>query len=148
MSKDTFYVIKLVSDKTDEDGFVIEDKEGIKVVSGAFHTDVTQYKDYNKALHALRRIKPEAHGFKSYILSNTALINDLKMRHGDQLKEAAGMVYIENEAGEKLHFNSKEEAYFFDPRDIGYPVWKTRSEAEFFLKMKGIENGIVKEIKK
>lgn len=128
-----FYVIKCVNSEG-EVGWLVDHKEGIQLVVGGFHSDITQFKTYQKAQIFLLHNKIERNGTRAYIVSNEQLMKEMGTGNiPGVMIGTSEMCYIENERGEKLFFDPKQQAYHFEADDVGYCCWKTKEDAEKFI---------------
>lgn len=90
-----FYVIKLIN-HNGERGYLIDSPDGIKIVTGGVHTDITQFETEKAASCFIREKKIERRGVKAYIRSNTDMINDAQIveNHGISRFEQIPVLYL------------------------------------------------------
>jgi len=51
------------------------------------------------------------------------------------MDNAEGKYYLTNENGQKCFYNTKEDSYYFEDREVGYCVWDSESEIKQFAKV-------------
>lgn len=144
---DVFYVIKGVK-KNGEFGYLIDAAEGVEFVVGAYNIYVTQFKTYQKAQHFIRKIKHDAWDLEFYIQSNSDILKEVENGTLDGIKASPvsdNMCYMENEQGEKLCFDTKENGYYFDDVTVGYCCWKSTEQAEALIKAYDLPGIIIKQ---
>jgi hypothetical protein len=142
---DKFYVIKVINNRTGERGYVIDSKEGIMIADG-FHINTTQFETEKEARQFIKDRKLERGGFTAHIRSNQDVMKEEK---GGNLKPAEKDVfYIENELGEKLFYDSKEEGYFYKMGDAGYPCWFSEVDIKRFIEAYKLDDAIIKKMEK
>jgi hypothetical protein len=141
-----FYVIKLINTRNGERGYVIHGTSGIILSINGVHPDVTQFESEIDARIFIKNNRLERNGMTAHIRSNQDLINEEK---GNNLKTPdCDLFYIENNFGEKLFFDSKMDGYLFKYCDIGYPVWKTKDDAQNFINSYNLQNVSIKKFQK
>jgi hypothetical protein len=125
-----FYVIQVLNAK-EETGWVVERPDGI-FITPQMMSDVKQFKSYKKAEVFIRRMKGGGdRKTQFFIRSNEYLMeNKIGMVTMDKT-----VWYIENEDGEKLFYDAKEDGYYFDDQEVGYVCWQTEEQANHNIKI-------------
>jgi hypothetical protein len=127
MSK--FYVIKIVNIKTGIKGFLsIVDNE--LVVSEKVIGETINFDSFQQAKSYISENKIERKGISCLIYSNEEIL-DTK-QGGRALEEEA--FYIERIDGLNVFYNNLIQDYYLDNKSVGFCIWRTRNDAEDFIK--------------
>jgi hypothetical protein len=139
---DEFYVIKLISHRTGDRGFVSKEAEKGVMISDNFSTYTKQFSTKKEAQNYIREKKLERGGYTAHIWSNNELIES-----GAIGKKMTEPLYTAiNLKGENI-FYDEERGYYFEKREAGYCVWKTEQDVQdFILKMNFDYDVLVKKI--
>lgn len=131
------YVIELINRKG-EGGYIIQRPDGISLATGGLTADVSQFKTYEKAEKFVRKMKSllRKKKMKVFIRSMEYLMeNNVKGIHSPD----KDVYYLENEQGHKLCYDPKQEGYYFDDVEAGYPCWETEEQMKEFVKQAGFK---------
>lgn len=138
-----FYVIKLIN-QNGERGYLIDSPDGIKIVNGGVHTDITQFETEKDASSFIRERKIERGGVKAYVRSNADMIKDAQIVETQGISRFEQTLYcIENQDGWKLFYDSKIEGYYFKNVEAGFPVWKSEEEIMKFCSAADLQQRMV-----
>ncbi len=125
-----FYVIKLVNEKSEANGFVIDGPDGI-ILASEYVIEVKQFHSHLQAKQFIFDNKLEQKRTKAYIRSSEDIMDEGGSKN---IVPAQGEVcYIENAEGEKIFFDTKHQCYYFELRDVGQCCWKTKDDAQKFI---------------
>ncbi len=140
-----FYVIKLVNEKTGANGFVIDSPDGI-ILANEYVIEVKQFHSHTQARQFIFDNKLEQKRTKAYIRSSEDLMDEGGAKN---LKPLQGEVfYIEDEEGYKLFYDTKEDSYYFELREVGQCCWHSKSDTEKFIEAMQFDcKTIIKSIK-
>lgn len=147
-TKNTFYCIKLIN-SSGERGWLWDSPDGIKIIKGGLHSDITQFETEKDALNFIRERKLERSGIKAYVRTNQEIIEE------SQKVETKGismmdkpMFHLENQKGEKCFYDSKREVYFFKQiGEFGCPVWDDEKKLIEFVRTSEFQEGMIFLIK-
>ena len=118
----TFYCIKLINKHTGSRGYVIDSPKGI-AVSEKFISDCIRFPTYQEAQAFMRENKLERKGITAYIRDNQDVMKEGESAGLKMVKADQELYAIENEIGQKLFFDTKEDAYYFSDEEVGFCCW-------------------------
>lgn len=147
-TKNTFYFIKLIN-KDGARGWLYDSPDGIKIITGGVHSDITQFETEKDALDFIREKKLERKGIKAYVRTNQELIDEIKIieTKGASVMDKP-MFHLENQDGKKCYYDSKIEGYFFkEMGDFGFPIWDDEQKLTEFVKVAEFQEGMIFIIK-
>ncbi len=127
---ETFWVIKTIN-KDGTRGYVMDTPQGIIIIQNGVTAEVTQFKTYQDAQQFIRERKIERQGIKAYIRDNNDLMKDENLSYVTASKP---VYHLENQKGEKLYYESRNETYFFKMVDVGYPIFNAEKQCREFVK--------------
>jgi hypothetical protein len=127
-----FYCIKCCNQGVD--GYVVKTPTGI-MMAPIFIMDCLKFSSYQQAQEFIREHDLEKNGIKAYILDNDDII---KQVNGTESTSAMKKSWaIVDESGDYVHYEPKQEAYFFDKQWGGACSFEDQEKAsEFIQKMK------------
>ena len=136
-----FFVIKVINNRTGERGYVMDTPKGI-MIAMEFHINTTQFETEKEARQFIKEKKLERGGMTAHIRRNQDIMVEEK---GSNLKPLdKNLFYIENELGEKLFYDAKEEGYYFKRGDAGYPCWYSEEDTKKFIEAYKLDDAIIK----
>lgn len=138
--KPAFYCIKLIN-RDGTRGWLFDGPKGISVITGGFHSDITQFDNFAAANNFIRERKIERRGTKAFVRSNLELMEECQGKEGGSLVPAKSYFYhLENHKGEKCFYDSTKEVYFFKQMgEAGFPVWYDENQVRSFVKLMKFE---------
>ncbi len=147
-TKDIFYCIKLINADGNR-GWLFDSKEGIKIITGGFHTDITQFETDKAALDFIREKKLERRGVKAYVRTNQDIIKEAQIIENKAISPMVKpMFHLENKSNKKCFYDSKQEVYFFkEMGEFGYPVWDDEKKLIEFVRKCEFQEGMIFLIK-
>lgn len=128
----TFYCIKLINKHTGSRGYVIDSPKGIQVAE-KFVSDCVRFPTYQEAQKFMRDNKLERGGITAYIRDNQDVMKEGEASGLVKVESDQPIYFIENEIGQKLFYDTKEDGYYFSDEDIGYCCWYDIPTADKFV---------------
>ncbi len=119
---DTFYVIKLIAPNGNR-GYVFDSPDGIMLVVGGIHANITQFPSFRDARNFIREHKMEKKGNRAYIRTNQDLIDEESNSPGISPAQEE-VFYVGNDEGMRMFYDSKTGQYFFRMQDVGFCCWR------------------------
>ncbi len=135
---DKFYVIKLINNRSGIRGFVSVIDNQI-VVTEQMTGKAIQFSSFKEAKDYIRTNKLERNGISCLVYSSEELI-DTKQDGLKPLKEE--VFYVRDIHGGNVFFNNQTSDYYIDSKEVGFCCWKTREDAENFIKAIGKEGDL------
>ncbi len=131
-----------------ETGFVYESGKEVHIALGGIDARITQYKSWDFANRRIRQLGLNANGATAKVVSNQEVI-DRKV-NGLTLATTHKIIYwLENNKGEKLFYDTKNQGYLFEKGDVGYCIWwdELLQELKDFVKLMNFDESEGVEIK-
>ena len=143
-----FYCIKLIN-VNGVRGWLYDSKDGIQIITGGMHANITQFSTQKEAERFIRDRKLERQGTKAYVRTNQDIIDEaaiIETKGVFKIKEP--LFSLQNQLGHKLFYDSKKEEYFFKPDVVfGYPAWKNEADATQFVQALEFKEGAIFVVK-
>lgn len=148
ITSNTFYCIKLIN-SNGERGWLFDSPEGIKIITGGLHSNITQFTTEKDALSFIRDRKIERGGIKAYVRTNQEIIEEVQIVENKGISVMdRPMYHLENDKGEKCFYDSTQEVYFFKQMgDFGYPVWDSEEKVRTFAREMKFEQSLMFMVK-
>ncbi len=144
MEQSTFYCIKLIN-SVGERGWLYDSPQGIKIIKGGLHADITQFETEKDASNFIRERKLERRGVRALVRTNQDIIEESQKDGIIGVSESdKPMFYLENETGKKCFYDSGLEGYYFkEMGDTGFPIWHDEETITEFVRLAEFEEPMV-----
>lgn len=149
-STDKFWVIQVIPNRGPR-GYIL-DKPGALKMATAICGDTKRFYDFGEAEQFIKDSRLNNNGNRAYARDSDELMNmkEAGLKTIDQIESETGaeLVYIENEAGQRLCYNSQAEQYYFSHVKVGFCVWQNHAAIEDMALNLGKDMNMVLSVKK
>lgn len=127
-SNDEMWVVE-VTNLLGRKGFVREDENGISILTGGYDMNVKYFFSKDDALFYVKENKIYKTG-KIRLVSNQEIASNYSV-------SPTGEVYvIKNQEDKHIFYNTVNQTYYFDDKQVGYCAWFSKDEVDRFIEQR------------